>query len=61
MAVRFVAFNEDGWMPPNTDRRMWKGLCDAYGFNFRLIQEALAERWDDRPVPPEAPAAFAPG
>ena len=46
VGVKIIAFREDGWMPPNTDWRMWDHLCRAYDVDVQLIDE-----WSEAVVP----------
>lgn len=46
MTAKVIAFRDDGWMSPNTDRRMWDHLCRAYGVELQMVNT-----WEDAEVP----------
>jgi hypothetical protein len=42
MRVKIVAFYEDHWMPPGTDRAQWDHLCRAYNADLQMVRS-----WDE--------------
>ena len=48
MALRVIAFYEDHWMPPGTDKAQWDHLCRAYGVELQMIRD-----WSEANIQPE--------
>lgn len=44
--VKLVAYYEDQWMPPGTDRAQWDHLARAFGATVQMIRE-----WSEVQVP----------
>lgn len=44
--VKVVAFYEDHWMPPGTDRAQWDHLCRAYGVDLQMVRS-----WGEAIIP----------
>lgn len=44
--IKLIAWREDGWMPPNTDRRQWEAVARAYGADLQMIGD-----WVEAEVP----------
>lgn len=44
--VNIIAFRDDGWMPPNTDYRMWDHICRAYGADLQMVRY-----WEEAELP----------
>lgn len=46
MQTKVIAFYEDHWMPPGTDRAQWDHLCRAYGADLQMVRS-----WDEAEIP----------
>lgn len=44
--VKLIAFYEDQWMPPGTDRAQWQHLAGAFGAQFQMIRD-----WSEAVIP----------
>lgn len=44
--VKLVAFYEDQWMPPGTDRAQYQCVALAFGASFQLVRE-----WSEAEIP----------
>lgn len=48
MQVKVIAFYEDHWMPPATDRAQWDHLCRAFKADLQMIRS-----WDEAIIHPD--------
>lgn len=48
--MKLVAFYDDGWLGPPTERAMWSALCRAYRVQYQLVRE-----WSEAELPEGLP------
>jgi hypothetical protein len=51
--VKVIAFYEDHWMPPGTDKAQWDHLCRAYGVDLQMVRT-----WEEAEISPEETVAI---
>ena len=49
MNLTVVAFYEDHWMPPGTDRAQWDHMCRAYEVELQMVRS-----WEEVVLPEDA-------
>ena len=46
--IKIIAFYEDHWMPPGTDKAQWDHLCRAYGAELQMVRD-----WSEADIHPD--------